>query len=296
MERLISIHGLAKRYDGFALEGIDLTLEPDRVVGLVGSNGAGKTTTLKALLGLIEPDGGTVEVLGAPLAHHTSSARIDAVKSRIGVVLDTAAFPSTARVSDVELIGRAAYRSWDRNAFWDMAARFGLDRHKKTSDLSRGMGMKLMLAFALAHDPVLLVLDEATAGLDPMAREEVLDMLCAFMARGGRGILLSSHITTDLDRIADRVVCMDAGRIVFDLEKDAICDTAGIARLSAADVERVRTSQSPGSQDLRIIRHAYDTEALVPDRAAFIAAFPDIACERAAVEDYMALTLKGELL
>lgn len=296
MEPLISLKGLEKRYDGFALKGIDLVLEPDYIVGLIGSNGAGKTTTLKALLGLIEPDGGAIEVLGAPIVRSTSSARIDAVKSRIGVVLDTAAFPSTARVPDVELIGRAAYRTWDRGAFWDMAARFGLDRRKKASELSRGMGMKLMLAFALAHDPVLLVLDEATAGLDPMAREEVLDMLRAFMARGGRGILLSSHITTDLDRIADRVVCLDAGRIAFDLDKDAICDTAGVARLSAADLERVRAEQPHGSQNLRIIRHAYDIEALIPDRAAFSGAFPDIPCERATVESYMTLTLKGELL
>lgn len=296
MERLISIHGLAKRYDGFALEGIDLALEPDRVVGLVGSNGAGKTTTLKALLGLISIDAGSIEMLGAPIAGASRTARIDAVKSRIGVVLDACAFPTASRISDVELIGRASYPTWDRAAFWRLAEQFGLDRRKKVGALSRGMGMKLTLAFALAHDPALLILDEATAGLDPMAREEVLDLLRAFMAKGERGILLSSHITTDLEKIADSVVCLDAGRLVFDIEKDAICDKAGIARCTAADLERVRTWERRPHDGLRIQRQPCGTDVLVPDRAAFMAAFPDIVCEKATIEGYMALTLKGELL
>ena len=179
MTYLMEIDNLGKRYDDFELSGVSLAVEPGCVVGFIGSNGAGKTTTIKAILGIIAADAGTVRLFGQPVT--CGSAALDAIKSRIGIVLDTCAFPDTCRVCDVGAIGRAAYREWDAAQFAALCDRFNLAPKKKVSELSRGMGMKLTLAFALSHNPELLVLDEATAGLDPIARDEVLDLLRDFM-------------------------------------------------------------------------------------------------------------------
>ena len=155
------------------------------------------------------------------------------------------------------------------------------------------MGMKLSLACAFSHDARLLILDEATAGLDPMARDEVLDRLRDFVAEPGRAVLMSSHITSDLERIADRIVCIDNGRIVFDLPKDAITDEMGIARCRVADLERVAASGVIPERDLRYLRHDYGIDLLVPDRFAFAESFPEVPVDRMTIDDYLALTLKG---
>lgn len=199
MSYLIRTQGLTKRYDDFTLATINLAVEAGSVVGFVGTNGAGKTTTLKAILGLIAADEGTVELLGERVT--VGSKTIDALKSRIGIVFDTCAFPSTCRVSDVGSMGRGAYQTWNQARFEELCHTFDLAPKKKIQELSRGMGMKLTLSFALSHDPELLILDEATAGLDPMARDEVIDILRQFMDQPGHGILMSTHITSDLEKL-----------------------------------------------------------------------------------------------
>lgn len=294
--RLLEVSGLAKRYEGFALEGVSISLEPGCVIGLVGSNGAGKTTILKSILGLVHPDGGSVCLLGEEA--FPGGGASDRVKQRVGVVFDTCAFPADCRVADVAAMGRALFDNWD-GACWDeFARRFSLPRKKKVSELSRGMGMKLSLAFALAHGPELLILDEATAGIDPLARDEVLDILREFMADGRRGILMSSHITTDLEKLADEVICLDAGKVVFAAPKEAITDEAGIARCREADLEAVLASglASAAAGEMYVLRGAYGSDLLVPDRFAFSRACPDIPVDRATLEEYMALRLKGEKL
>ncbi len=292
MNHLINISNLVKHYDDFSLESVNLTVEAGSVVGFIGSNGAGKTTTIKALLGLITADEGTVELLEEPVLPNTLA--LARLKNHIGVVFDTCSFPSACRVADVGRIGRAAYSTWNRDHFNELCHTFGLAPAKKISELSRGMGMKLTLAFALAHNPELLVLDEATAGLDPMARDEVLDILRTFMNQPTHGILLSTHITSDLEKIADRVTCIDKGRIVFDLPKEAISDEAGVAHLRDGQLEAVRESNIIPIDQIRMIRGSYGTDLLIPDRFAFVRTFPDLIVEAATIEDYMTLTLKGE--
>lgn len=156
--------------------------------------------------------------------------------------------------------------------------------------------MKLSLAFALAHRPDLLILDEATAGLDPLAREDILDMLRAFMEDEDHAVFMASHITSDLEKIADRVLCIDGGKLVFDLPKEAICDEAGIARCRVEQAEELAASTlfAPGS--LRSLQGPYGVDVLVPDRFAFAKAYPAIPVDRATVDEYLALTLKGERL
>ena len=165
----------------------------------------------------------------------------------------------------------------------------------RTQDLNLYVAMLVMaIAVALSHKAKLLVLDEATAGLDPIARDEVLDLLRDFMAEGDRGILMSTHITSDLEKIADEVVWVDAGRIVFTAPKDAITDEAGVARCRAADVTAIMDAGFFAPGEARILRHDYGCDVLAPDRFAFARAFPDIPVDKATIEDYMTLTLKGE--
>lgn len=306
MDTLIQGEGVTKRYGDFALDAFNITVAPDRIVGLIGSNGAGKTTLLKTLLGMTTPDAGTIRLLGAD--PHASGA-LDAIKQRIGVVLDTCAFPVTMKVRDIETLGRAAYEKWDSAQFTGLCETFGLAPKKLVKDLSRGMGMKLSLAFALSHDPDLLILDEATAGLDPIARDEVLDIIRAFMEHEGHGVLMATHITTDLEKIADEVICIDDGALVFALPKETICDEAGVAHCRAAELEVVKEEFAGArattssvimdgsvSAPLRYLSRGLSVDLLVPDRFAFGKAFPNIPVDRASIEDYLTLTLKGEVL
>ena len=296
---LIEADGVTKRYDGFTLNAVSLTVEPGQVVGFIGQNGAGKSTTIKALLGLIGIDGGEARVLGVPARDLRGAS--SSVKEDIGVVFDTVSMPPHLKIGEIEKLMAAAYAAWDASAFDRYLDLFRLDRSKEVKGLSRGMGMKLSLACALSHDPRVLILDEATAGLDPMAREEVLDLLREFVAveddagNPCHGILMSSHITSDLERIADEVVCIDEGRVVFALAKDEICDAMGIARCRAADVDALASSALAGS-GLRALRNEYGVDVLVPDRFAFASAFPQIPCDRMTIDDYMMLMLKGEVL
>ncbi len=289
---LIEARGLTKHYDGFSLEGVDLAVNEGEVVGFVGQNGAGKSTTIKALLGLIRVDGGEGSVLGTPSDELTRASGA-ATKERVGVVFATVSLPGHRRVADVGRIYASAFASGDAHRFSQLTRDLGLDPKKAVKDLSRGMGMKLSLACALAHDARLLILDEATAGLDPMARDEVLDLLRDFVAEPGRAILMSSHITSDLERIADRIVCIDAGRIVFDVPKDVITDEMGVARCRVADLEKIAGSGVVPGAELRYLRHDYGIDVLVPDRYDFARRFPEIPCDRMTIDDYMTLTLKG---
>ncbi len=296
---LIEACGLTKHYDGFSLQGVCLAVEPGQIVGFIGQNGAGKSTTIKALLGLIGVDAGEARILGVS-SHELSGARSD-MKERIGVVFDTVSMPPHIKIAEISKLMARAYNTWDQVAFEGHLRHFKLDAGKTVKELSRGMGMKLSLACALAHDPQVLILDEATAGLDPMARDEVLDMLRDFVAvedaagNPVHAVLMSSHITSDLDKIADEVVCIDEGRIMFSCAKDEICDLMGVARCRAVEVEQVLESPDAPAE-VRVLHHDYGIDVLIPDRFEFMRAYPDIPCDRVSIDDYMALMLKGAVL
>lgn len=292
MGNLISFEHVNKRYDdSFSLRDITFQVEDGSVVGFVGANGAGKTTTIRTLLGLTPIDAGRIELFGEPFGIHASPAQARRVKERIGLVLDTCPFMGDATVKTAGAIMRAAFKTWNQELFERYLRLFELSASKRVKDLSRGMGMRLQLACAFAHEPDLLILDEATAGLDPLARDEVLDMLRDWMS-DERGMLISSHITSDLEKIADSVVGIDQGAILFNLEKDAITDEMGIARCRAADLDQVLPYLR--SETTRLIRHEYGVDVLVPDRFAFTRQFPEIPCDRMTIESYLQLSLKGE--
>ncbi|MBN2925647.1 MAG: ABC transporter ATP-binding protein, partial [Bifidobacterium sp.] len=262
---------------------------PGEIVGFVGANGAGKTTMIRVALGLQHIGAGEVKLFGEPFGADASDRVQRAVRSRIGVVLDACPFPSELRVSQVVTCLRPAFSQWDDSLFGGLIARFGINSNTKMKELSRGMGMKLQIAVALSHGADLLLLDEATAGLDPLARDEILDMLQEFVGDGERGVLLSSHITSDLERVADRVVGIDAGRIIFDAPRETITDTAGIAHCAASQVAEILECV-PGA---RVVKREFSCDVLVPNRFEFAQAFPEVACDRANVGDYLHFMLKG---
>lgn len=290
MQTLLELKGVSRRVsDRFSLRDVTLAVEPGQIVGFVGANGAGKTTTIRAALGLIKLDAGEVHLFGQRYGADAPDETQRHLRSRIGLVLDTCPFPSTLKVGQIESLVGPAYPTWDRETFAGFINRFGLDPKTKVKDLSRGMGMKLQLACALSHNAKLLVLDEATAGLDPMAREELLDELLAFVSDGQHSVLLSSHITSDLDRAADRVICIDNGSIVFDLPREDITDRAGIAHCTQSQAAELMACV----EGARTAHHAYSVDVLVPNRCETLEAFPEIPCDRATIDDYLRFTLKG---
>lgn len=290
MQNLLELKGASRRVsDRFSLRDVTLAVEPGQIVGFVGANGAGKTTTIRAALGLIKLDAGEVHLFGQRCGADSPGEAQRCLRTRVGLVLDTCPFPSTLKVGQIESLVGPAYPTWDRETFAGFIDRFGLDPKTKVKDLSRGMGMKLQLACALSHNAKLLVLDEATAGLDPMAREELLDELLAFVADDQRSVLLSSHITSDLDRTADRVICIDAGSIMFDLPREDITDRAGIAHCTQSQAAELMACV----EGARAAHHAYSVDVLVPNRCEMLEAFPEIPCDRATIDDYLRLMLKG---
>ena len=290
MQKLLELKDISRRVsDRFSLRDVTLAVEPGQIVGFVGANGAGKTTTIRVALGLIKLDAGEVHLFGQRCGADAPDETQRCLRSRVGLVLDTCPFPSTLKVGQIESLVGPAYPTWDRETFAGFINRFGLDSKTKVKDLSRGMGMKLQLACALSHNAKLPVLDEATAGLDPMAREELLDELLAFVADGQHSVLLSSHITSDLDRAADRVICIDNGSIIFDLPREDITDRAGIAHCTQAQAAELMACV----EGARAVHHAYSVDVLVPNRRETLEAFPEIPSDRATIDDYLRLMLKG---
>ena len=290
MSNLLEIRDANRQVsDSFSLRNANLAIGSGEIVGLVGANGAGKTTIIRAALGLLKLDSGYAALFGEPLAADTPDADVRRLRSRVGVVFDTCPYPSEITVSQVETCIKPAFPTWDNTCFETLVARFGLEPKKKVKSLSRGMGMKLQLACALSHDADLLILDEATAGLDPLARDELLDNLRDYASTGDRGVLLSSHITSDLERIADRVVGIDAGSIIFDIPREQITDVAGIAHCTTDQAQRILACVDGA----RAAKREFSCDVLVPNRFEFAEAFPEVPCDRASIDDYLHFILKG---
>ena len=286
MTNCIEIKGLCKSYGDFTLRDVDLTVPGGSIMGLIGENGAGKTTTIKCLLGIARPDRGSITVLGRDMAAYGAEIRQD-----IGVVLDECFYHDTLRPKDLSPILAPIYRGWDRELYRDCLARYGLPENKLIKEFSRGMKMKLSLAAALAHRPRLLVLDEATAGLDPVVREEILEEFLAFIGDEEHAILMSSHITGDLEKAADYITYLHRGQVALCGSKDDIRDRYGRVACTAAQLEQL----GPGDL-LRVRRGAFGCEGLTANRAEFQRKYPQLLAEPLSLEDIMVFMERGEAL
>ena len=277
----IEIKELEKRYDGFRLGSFDLTLPSGCIMGLVGENGAGKSTTIKLIMNAIGRDAGEISVLGAD----NRSAGFRDVKEDIGVVLDEAYFPEVMSARNVGKVMALTYKNWDAAAFEGYLKKFSLAPDKIFKDYSRGMRMKLAIAAALSHGAKLLILDEATSGLDPMARDELLDIFNDFTRDENCSILLSSHIVSDLEKICDYIAFLHKGRLVLCEEKDRLLEEYTLIRLPE---ERLR--ELPEESVISRRASGYGTEALVL-RGGIPAAIPT---EHTSLEDIILFLAKGD--
>lgn len=221
----LEIQGLCKSYDGFTLDRLNLVLPAGYILGLIGENGAGKSTTIRLILDMIRRDSGTIRVLG-----QENGEENPALREQIGVVLDEVGLPDCMNAGQIGRVMRGIYRQWDEGAYRNCLDRLSIPKQQAFRSLSRGTKMKLGLAVALSHRPKLLILDEATNGLDPVVRETVLDMLREFTRDADHSILISSHIVSDLERIADYIAFLHRGRLLLCEEKDLLLERYGLLR------------------------------------------------------------------
>lgn len=246
MDSAITITNVNKTYEGFKLANANVTLPQGCIMGLIGENGAGKSTLIKLILDLIKRDSGEIRVLGCDNLRASG-----ALKERIGVVFDECFFPENLNAKQIGTILKNIYRHWDEAAFQRHIANFELPQTKAVKEFSRGMKMKLSIAAALSHGAELLILDEAASGLDPMAREEILDLLRDFIQDETHSVLISSHIISDLEKVCDYITFIHKGEIVFSEEKDLIkeryrlvkCDEEELAAIPPAAIKGVRHSK-----------------------------------------------------
>lgn len=273
----IEICGVTKKYDGFTLDNISFNVPKGSIMGFIGQNGAGKTTTIRSLLNIIAIDSGTINMLG--LDHIKDEF---AIKERIAVVFDELPFHDSFTGVALSKMFAGIYQSWDREHFCGLCERFGLPMKKKLSKFSKGMKMKMQIAAALSHNAELLIMDEATTGLDPVVRNEILDIFREYLMDGDRSILMSSHITSDLEKIADSVTFIDKGKILLSGYKDDILDTHGVikctredyAELDPADIISTRLSD-------------FGAEAMTADRQKAAQKYSGAVIEKTTLEEIM---------
>ena len=274
------VNGLTKRYQDFTLDGVSFTVPQGSIVGLIGENGAGKSTTLHAVLGLIGRDGGTVELLGLP-----DTALDDGVRNQIGVVFDGNSYPEMLTPRKLGRVMGKIYRTWDPDRYAALLQQLALPADKRIKALSKGMKMKLALAVAFSHHAKLLVLDEATSGLDPMVRDEVLDVFNDFTRQADHTVVLSSHIVSDLEKICDYIAFLHRGKLVLFEEKDRLLEEYAIVKLDPQQLQELNPAAIAGVKE-----GPYGAEALVR-RGKIPAQF---VTEHTNLEDIILFLAKGE--
>jgi len=280
MENVLELKNVSKAYDGFALRDVSITLPKGCIMGFIGENGAGKSTTIKLILNLIHRDSGQIHVFGMDgIADNLQ------IKEDIGVVFDESNFPDTMNAADVNVVMRNIYKKWDEAAFSSYLTRFSLPLKKTVKEYSRGMKMKLSIAVALSHHAKLLILDEATSGLDPIVRDEILDVFLEFIQDEEHSVFISSHITSDLEKAADYITLIHKGQILFCESKDELLNEYGILKCSAAEYEAIDKELIIGCR-----KNAFGVEALIKKKSLR----GNYTIDPASIEDIMLFRIRGE--
>ena len=282
MNSALTVSGLTKRYEGFTLADISFEVPQGTITGLIGENGAGKSTTLHSILGLVHRDGGEISILGAPAEGLQPEAR-----ENIGVVFDGTNFSEELTPKRLNKVLKGVYSSWDEGYFLALLNKLSLPVSKKIKSFSKGMKAKLSIA-AFAHHPKLLILDEATSGLDPVMRDDMLDMFLEFVQDEENSILLSSHITSDLEKVADHIIFLHEGRLIFSKPKDELLENYGIVKCGAAQFEAI------DRQDIITCRkQEYEWQVLVSDRNSAQKRYPNAMVIPASIDEIMLLYVRG---
>jgi ABC-2 type transport system ATP-binding protein len=277
INNVIELKNVVKDYGDFKLDHISFAVPEGSVCGFIGQNGAGKTTTINLILDIINRDDGEINLFGKPVDKDHAYVRED-----VGVVFDEMGFHEFMTAKDINIMMKNIYKNWDEVAFFDYLKKFSLPSKKKCGAFSRGMRMKLQIAVAMSHKAKLLIMDEPTSGLDPIVRNEMIGIFRDFVVEEDHTILLSSHITGDLEKIADEVVFIDGGKIVLSGNKDEILEKQGILKCKKEEASKVSEALIVGVE-----KEAYSTSILVNDRHAAAKLYPDMVIEEAALEDIM---------
>ncbi len=277
MENVIEIENLCKSYDGFSLDNVSLCVPAGSITGFIGQNGAGKTTTIYSLLNIINTDSGNIRIFGMDYREKETE-----IKERIGIVFDEMGYHDSMTPFQLNRMMKNVYHNWQEDVFFQYLERFGLPARKKCGKFSRGMRMKLQIAVALSHKADLLILDEPTSGLDPIVRNEMLNIFQTFMEEENHTVFLSSHIISDLERIADEITFIDKGRILLSDNKDKILEQHGLLKVKKADLDRVDKADI-----IAVKKSTYGAEILVKNRSECHQKYPDLLMDSPTLEEIM---------
>lgn len=286
MNSTLILKNVNKKYEksNFAIKDISFSVPEGSIVGFIGENGAGKSTTMNCILNVIRRDSGTIEIFGREMTDED----ID-IRENIGVVYDSNNFPEYLTAKQLaDILGRI-YSKWDDFCFEQFLRRFGLPESQKIKTYSRGMSMKLAIAVVLSHDSKLLILDEATSGLDPIMRDEILDVLLEFVKQENHSILLSSHITSDLEKIADYIVFIHNGEIILNKTKDELIYEYGVIRCSENDFHNILSEDILSS-----MKKDYQIDVLIKNRKLIEKKYKNLIVDSVSLDEIMLLLVKGE--
>lgn len=280
----LEVKDLTKKYKDFALDNVSFAVPRGSIVGLIGENGAGKSTILNAITGVIKKDEGIISVLGR------EGEDIDnGIREKIGVVFDGSHFPKNLTAAQINTVLKNIYTSWDEKIYFQLLDKMNLPLNKKVQQLSKGMKMKLSIAVTLSHQSDLLILDEVTSGLDPIVRDDILDLFLEFVQDENHSILVSSHITSDLEKVADYIVFVHKGKVVFSKSKDELIYKYGIIKCGAALFETI------DKKDMIAYRKQdYEWQVLTSNKEAAQRKYPKAVVDGATIDEIMLLYIKGE--
>ena len=282
MTNAFMVSGLTKTYKDFVLDHVSFTVPCGSIVGLIGENGAGKSTTINAALGLIQKEDGVVSIL--------DREELDGdIKEQIGVVFDGSNYPEILSPRKLNRVMKNIYRTWNERVYFGLLKQFSLPSDKQIKQFSKGMKMKLAISAAFSHHSRLLILDEATSGLDPVVRDDILDMLLGFVQDEGHSILVSSHITSDLEKIADYIVFIHEGKVVFEKPKDELTEGYGVIKCGAAQFDALDKADIIAYRKMD-----YEWQILVSDRERMQKKYPKALVVPATIDEIMLLYVKGE--
>ena len=284
MENILEIKNLSKKYKEFELKDINFSLTKGVIMGFVGENGAGKTTTIKAILNLIKKDSGEIKIFGSKLEDNEKE-----IKENIGILLDDSFLSEYLSPVDLNKIMKNIYKNWDEKLYFKYLKEFKLPEKSRIKDFSSGMKTKVKIIVALSHHPKLLILDEPTSGLDPVARNEVLDIFQEFMEDEENSILVSSHITSDLERVADYITFINEGKIVFVKDKNELLNSFGIAKCTEKEFEVIDKNDF-----VKFKKNKYEYDILVENKADFNKKYNIEVIDKANIDDIMYIYIKGE--
>lgn len=284
LDNAIEVNGVTKKYDGFTLDNVSFEVPKGVVMGFIGQNGAGKSTTINSILNIIPINDGEIKILGMD---HIKDEK--AIKDRIAVVFDELPFHGSFNAKDLSRIFEGIYSNWDKEVYMNYLEQFQLPVKKKIGEFSKGMKMKLQIACALSHNAELLIMDEPTSGLDPIVRDEILRIFMKYLEDGERSILMSSHITSDLEKIADCITFIDNGKLLITGYKDEILDTHGVIKCSKEQYEAM------DKEDIVSARiNSYGAEVMVSNREAMGYKYSDLILDPTSLEEIMLFYVNRE--